>query len=119
MDTLIATAIAVTSHALFFLAGLIVANHYNDKSLADTKDALERQFLRLQAHADADDPCKPYKANSKCGVWLPAPVVAPREFGEPEDVLPQQFEDTLKTTGQATALLKNKRNSKQADITSA
>ena len=100
LDMLLATAIAVTSHALFFLGGLVVANHYNDKAEARQKDALERQFLRLQTHSDADDPCKPYKANSKCRVKL---------------VLPEEFEDTLKANGKATAMLKPQ----QADVTSA
>ena len=85
MDTLIATAIAVISHSLFFLAGLFVANYYNDKASAGTKDALERQFLRLRAHADADDPCRPYKSSVT--------------------VLPEGFEETLRTNKQATAIL--------------
>lgn len=85
---LLATAIAVASHSLFFAAGMFVANRYNDRASADRKDALERQFLRLRAHADADDPCKPYKSR-----------VA---------VLPKEFEEQLRATGQATAMLKPK-----------
>lgn len=85
MDMLIATAIAVVSHSLFFLAGLIVANHYNDKAEMQKKDALERQFLRLKAHADADDPCRPYKSSVT--------------------VFPEGFEEQLRTNGKATAML--------------
>jgi len=100
LDALLTTVILVTSYVLFFLFGMFVANHYNDKAAAETKDALERQFIRLQARADADDPCRPYKANARCRL-----------------VLPEQFENTLKTTGQATAFL-NKR-SKQPDAPKA
>lgn len=85
MNTFIATVIAVASHTLFFLGGMFLANYYNDKSAANTKDALERQFLRLKANADADDPCKPYKSKVT--------------------VLPDSFEETLRTNGQATAIL--------------
>ena len=87
---LIATAIAVTSHSLFFVFGLIIANHYNDKAECQKKDALERQYLRLKAHTDADDPCKPYKSRVR--------------------VLPEGFEETLRNNGAATAILKNKSN---------
>lgn len=86
---LIATAIAVVSHSLFFIFGLVVANHYNDKAEYLKKDALERQFLRLKAHADADDPCKPYKSCVK--------------------VLPDGFEESLRNNGAATAIIKGKR----------
>ena len=98
MDMLLATAIAVVSHSLFFLAGMLVANRYNDKAEYLKKDALERQFLRLQAHADADDPCKPYKSS------VP--------------ILPQGFEEQLRTNGQATAIL-GKRKSKPTESESA
>ena len=89
MDMFLTTAIAVVSHSLFFLAGLFVANYYNDKSAANTKDALERQFLRLRAHADADDPVKPYKSSVT--------------------VLPEGFEEQLRSNGQATAILSKSR----------
>ena len=52
--------IIVSLHVLCFIAGLKVANYYNRKSQLETKDALEKQFLRLRVRADADDPCKPY-----------------------------------------------------------
>lgn len=93
LDAFLTTMILIISHFLFFLAGMAIANHYNDKAALECKDALERQYLRLRARADADDPCKPYKSSIK--------------------VLPESFEKQLKSTGRATALLK--RDSKQAE----
>lgn len=43
-----------------FIAGLKLDNYYHAKASSEMKNALERQFVRLQAKADADDPCKPY-----------------------------------------------------------
>ena len=98
LDTLIATAIAITSHSLFFLFGMLIANHYNDRAEVMKRDALEKQFLRLRAHADADDPCRPYKSSIS--------------------VLPEGFEESLRNNGAATAML-NKRNRKAPDNSAA
>ena len=95
---LIATAIAVVSHSLFFIFGLLVANHYNDRAEFLKRDALEKQFLRLKAHADADDPCKPYKSSVS--------------------VLPEGFEESLRNNGAATAMI-NKRARKAPDASAA
>lgn len=91
MDTLIATVIAVVSHSLFFFLGMAVANRYNNIAQQDQKDALERQYMRLQARADADDPCKPYKYR-----------------------LPEGFEQQLRASGQATAMLKKSKTDTQS-----
>lgn len=107
MDQTLMTATLIVSHALFFLFGLAVANHYNDKAEADKKYALEQQWLRLRANADADDPCKPYKSR----YIMPAPIVTPAKSGFDDNPLPGEFEQRLKTEGQATALL-NKRPNK-------
>ena len=85
----IPTIVLVISYVLFFLFGMFTANYYNDKAAADRKDALERQFIRLQARADADDPCRPYVSSVR--------------------VLPEEFGERLKTNGKATALLNNKK----------
>ena len=56
IDNLIIISLIILS----FTAGMKLANYYNDKAAAEKKDALERQFVRLQTHSDADDPCRPY-----------------------------------------------------------
>lgn len=71
---------------------MAVANHYNNRAALMQKDALERQFVRLVARADADDPCKPYQQ-----AFSPSQLNA--------------FETRLKTNGQATVQL-NKKNNK-------
>ena len=58
VDNLIIILLVVGS----FMAGMTIANRYNRAATRDTKDALERQFVRLKAGADADDPVKPYAA---------------------------------------------------------
>ena len=91
--------IIVTLHVLCFIAGLKLANWYHANAERDRKDALERQFVRLQTRSDADDPCKPYV--------FPAPIVAPSNNGF--DDVKEQFADRLKKNGQATAMLKNRK----------
>ena len=44
-----------------FRLGMYVADCYNERSARKVKDALERQYLRLRAGSDADDPCGPYQ----------------------------------------------------------
>lgn len=68
---------------LSFIAGLRLDNYYHMKASAAQKDALERQFIRLRACADADDPVKPYGAR---------PVLNP---------ISQEFMDELQATGRA------------------
>jgi hypothetical protein len=48
-------------HILCFIAGIKLADKYHAQAKTDLKNALERQFLRLKTHSDADDPCRPYK----------------------------------------------------------
>ena len=76
--------------ALSFSAGMMVANRYNERAVLMQKDALERQYVRLVARADADDPCKPYR-----------PAFSPSQLNE--------FESRLKTNGQATVQLNKKK----------
>ena len=54
--------IIVSAIILAFIAGLKLADRYNKRAFIMQKEALEKQFLRLKACADADDPCKPYIA---------------------------------------------------------
>lgn len=64
---------------LAFIAGLKLAGYYYRNAEADKKSALQRQYLRLMVHADADDPVGPYKFQ-----------------------LPPEFHTRLKQTGRAT-----------------
>lgn len=52
--------IILSAIVVSFIAGLKLDNYYHTKASAELKNALERQFVRLRAKADADDPCKPY-----------------------------------------------------------
>ena len=83
---------AILMFAAFF-AGIALANWYNDKAQAALKEAIERQYLRLRAGADADDPCKPY--------------VFTQQNVKPADPIPgygpisPEFMDELRATGKA------------------
>lgn len=69
-----------------FVAGLKLSGWYYRQAEEDKRYALERQFLRLRASADADDPAGPY---------------VPRRRIK----LSPQFEEKLKTNGRATVSL--------------
>ena len=89
--TLVGNIAVLVGLILSFIAGLRLDNYYHTRAAFDKKDALERQFIRLQARADADDPCKPY------GV---------RQFSQPVPVAPTQpispeFMAELQTNGKA------------------
>ena len=58
-------------HVACFVTGIKLANWYNNRAHQQEKDALERQFLRLRANSDADDPCKPYMPRYDCA-WTAA-----------------------------------------------
>lgn len=47
---------------LSFWAGKTVSDRYHSREEANIRYALEKQFVRLQAGVDADDPAKPYVA---------------------------------------------------------
>lgn len=46
---------------LSFISGLKLSDHYHNQEKQNLRDALERQFLRLKAGSDADDPVRPYR----------------------------------------------------------
>ena len=106
MNTLISTVIAVASHSLFFVAGLIVAGHYydkmdaeRDKADAERSHALQCQFLRLRANMDADDPCKPYVSRTK--------VLQPTgDYDGDNGPITPQFMEQLKENGSAAVKFK-------------
>lgn len=57
LDNLIILSLIILS----FVAGMKLADWNNQKASAERKDALEKQYLRLRAKMDEDDPVKPYK----------------------------------------------------------
>lgn len=79
---------------LSFIAGLRLDNYYHTRAAADRKDALERQYVRLRAHADADDPCRPY-GTPRYSQPIPA---FPNEPAQP---ISQEFMSELQTKGKA------------------
>ena len=108
MQMFLATAIAVVTHSLFFLAGLIVAGHYHDKldierdkAEADKRYELQSQFVRLKARCDADDPCRPYVSRLQ-------PVPATGDYDGDKDLKPisDEFMKNLKENGSAVVKLK-------------
>ena len=69
-----------------FVAGLKLSGWYHRQAEDEKRYALEKQYLRLRANADADDPVGPYVPRRKIQ-------------------LPPEFEEQLKTTGRATVSL--------------
>ena len=69
-----------------FVAGLKLSGYYHKSALAEKEHALQKQYARLQARADADDPVAPY---------------VPRQ----RIVLPPEFDERLRENGRATASL--------------
>ena len=93
--TIVGNVTIVILLVLSFIAGLKLDNYYHTRAAADQKDALERQFVRLQARADADDPCKPYGTPR---FYPPIPVTYPTEPAQP---ISQEFMNELQTKGRA------------------
>lgn len=59
------TIVVVVLIVCAFIAGLKLDDYYHTRAARESKDALERQYVRLKVHADADDPCRPYVAPSQ------------------------------------------------------
>lgn len=93
IDNLIILTLIVVS----FVTGLKLDRYYFTKAESDKRDALERQFLRLQARSDADDPCRPYIAQPT--KWI-APVPNTGDF-DGDGPIGQKFMNELRTTGKA------------------
>ena len=69
-----------------FVAGLKLSGWYHRQAAEERQYALEKQFVRLKAGSDADDPVGPY---------------VPRRRVQ----LPPEFEEQLKSNGRATVSL--------------
>lgn len=76
-----------------FLLGMNIANKYNADERSHTKDALERQYMRLRANADSDDPVRPYKRRVQQPTFEQTPT-APQW-------IPESFAQELKENGKA------------------
>ena len=97
LDNLIIVSLIIGA----FFAGMYVSGRFNAKSAVEVKDALEKQYLRLRAKADADDPCRPYIAPR---VLHPLP----KPTGDFDGDLPinNAFMDELKANGKAKTTFK-------------
>ena len=93
--TIVGNIVVIVLFILSFISGLMLDNYYHTKAAASQKDALERQFVRLQARADADDPCKPYGTPR---FSPPVPVTYPAEPAQP---ISEEFMTELQTNGRA------------------
>lgn len=69
-----------------FVAGLKLSGWYHRQAEQERQYALEKQYVRLRANADADDPVGPYVPRRKMQ-------------------LPPEFEEKLKRNGRATVSL--------------
>ena len=58
--TFLCSLICLALIVLSFIAGLRLDNYYHTRFSISQKEALERQFMRLRAGMDADDPVRPY-----------------------------------------------------------
>ena len=76
---------------LSFVAGLKLAGYYYRTAEQEREYALQKQFVRIKANADADDPVGPY---------------VPRQKYQ----LPPEFEERLRENGRATASLNSNHN---------
>lgn len=78
--------IALFLIVMSFVAGLKLSGYYHKSALAEKEYALQKQYARLRAGADADDPVGPYVPKNRI-------------------VLPPEFEERLRENGRATASL--------------
>ena len=101
VNVLLALALAFGS----FWSGKHFSDCYHALHAQRQKEALERQYARLIAHMDADDPCKPYIASQ--------PVKQTRTEAFADKELLAQFENKMKEDGKATALLKTPQNKRR------
>lgn len=69
-----------------FIAGLKLSDWYHRQAEQERQYALEKQFLRLRAGVDFDDPSGPYISRHK-------------------NPLPPEFEERLRKNGRATVSL--------------
>ena len=60
MEILIGTLVMTTLIVLSFYAGFKFADKAADKREEAVAFALKKQYARLMARVDADDPCQPY-----------------------------------------------------------
>lgn len=59
---IISMLIFLVVNVLCFTGGVMLANKYHENNKVDIKDALEKQYMRLRAGADWNDPAGGYMA---------------------------------------------------------
>lgn len=82
----------------FFYLGKTFADRYHELSDIRVREALQRQYLRIQAGMDADDPVCPYVAPTQATTQGTHPL-----SGE----LLSEFRRRMKETGQASVFIHN------------
>ena len=82
-----------------FIAGIRLSGYYHNRIMNEVNLALQKQYVRLQAGSDADDPCQPY--------------VNAQPYLKQRIQLPPEFDNRLKTNGQATMMVGNSNSKKQ------
>lgn len=102
LDNIIIISLIVAA----FCLGMYIDSRYNRKAMLEQKDALERQFMRLRAKADADDPCKPYMAPRS--YWTQPVQIPVQPVEQPID---QNFMEHLQKNGRASTKLRNSKGS--------
>ena len=102
------TFLIIAIHVLCFYAGMKISDRYHDNAERDRKEALERQYLRLRAKADADDPCRPYVSYNAPRVPISPPIAQQINSmftgdTDGDDLRPitPEFMDHLRQNGQA------------------
>lgn len=90
--TVTSALISLALIVLSFVAGLRLDNYYHTRAAIEQKEALEKQFVRLRARADADDPVRPYGTPQ---FSQPIPV------SYPSPPITQEFMDELQANGRA------------------
>lgn len=104
LDNLIILSLIVLS----FISGMCLANKYHMMASQEQKEALEKQFLRLKARSDADDPCRPY-GTPRWSRSIPQTGDFDGDFAigyktlknKQPDLIDDSFMNELKTTGKA------------------
>lgn len=92
--SILGVVLIILSMAASFAAGFKLSDYSRNKMDSEIKYALEKQYVRLQAGSDADDPCQPYVNKQRIQ-------------------LPPEFDNRLKTNGQATMMVGNSNSKKQ------
>ena len=95
MIEMIAAVLLIT---LSFVGGLMLDSYYQAKINREVKDALEKQYVRLRAMTDADDPCRPYGSHATV---KPIPISYQPIQSAKTGPINEAFMNELRTKGRA------------------